>query len=75
MALRVGVTGHRAARLAPDQRARIAQQIEAVLEATSKGIHHAHSQYTEDYAPAAPIPYFVSALADGADTLAAQTAR
>ena len=74
MAFRVGVTGHRQARLAPDQIARIDAQIRAILGAVQDAVRQAHERYAQDYAPAAPLLYFVSALADGADTLAARCA-
>jgi len=74
MALRVGVTGHRQSRLAADQRERIAAQVQHVLDATWSGLKRASEKYDIDYAASPPIRYFVSALADGADTLAAKKA-
>lgn len=74
LALRVGVTGHRRSRLAPDQIARINVQIDAVLASVAEAVRKAHELYAKDFTDAEPIRYFVSALADGADTLAAQRA-
>lgn len=73
-ALRVGVTGHRQSRLAPDQLARIKNQIQTVLDDVSAAVKFAHEQFARDYATSEALLYFVSALADGADTLAAQEA-
>lgn len=74
VALRVGVTGHRQARLASNQIERINVQVDAVLDAVAEGIARAAAKYREDYAAAPAQLYFVSALADGADTLAAKRA-
>lgn len=74
IALRVGVTGHRQARLASDQIARINVQVDAVLDAVAEGVAQSAAKYREDYAAAPAQLYFVSALADGADTLAAKRA-
>ena len=72
--MRVGVTGHRLARLASSQIERINVQIDAVLDAVTEGVVRAAAKYREDYAGVPPKLYFVSALADGADTLAAKRA-
>jgi len=74
LALRVGVTGHRRSRLDAGQNERIGAQIAAVLAAVGRGLDKAKALYSADYADVEPIRYFVSALADGADTLAAQQA-
>ncbi len=74
MALRVGVTGHRSSRLSADQIARIDRQIQSTLAAIAECVGRALDRYRLQYADAEPILYFVSALADGADTLAAKRA-
>ncbi len=74
MTLRVGVTGHRQARLPADQFDRISDQIQMILDLAAKGLATAYAQYTDDYADDARQLFFVSALADGADTLAAKRA-
>ncbi len=74
LALRVGVTGHRKTRLAPDQIDRISRQIKLILACFDSGLKASHKKYTDDFAADEPLLYFVSALADGADTLAAQHA-
>ena len=74
MALRIGVTGHRSSRLSADQIERIDRQICNVLDEAAKTVARAHERYADEYAPDPPILYFVSALADGADTLAAKRA-
>ena len=74
LALRVGVTGHRQARLDPDQIARIEEQVVHVLGAIDDALQSAARDYAEFYASDDPKRYFVSALADGADTLAAKCA-
>lgn len=74
IALRVGVTGHRKARLEPDQIDRINAQVQLVLDTASTALRAAHKDYVQEYADAPPLYYFVSALADGADTLAAKQA-
>lgn len=74
LAFRVGVTGHRNARLHPDQRARIETQINLVLDKVRAAVFSAKEKFSREYADKAPLLYFVSALADGADTLAAKLA-
>lgn len=73
-AFRVGVTGHRQSRLAPEHVARIEKQLEDVLDAVQRAAAAAQQKYSREYAAAPPRLYFVSALADGADTLAARSA-
>ncbi|MHA7871225.1 MAG: hypothetical protein ACX939_02640, partial [Hyphococcus sp.] len=74
IALRIGVTGHRKARLAADQLDRIKTQTRMVLDHAAAALEAAHGRYASEYSGAAPLRYFVSALADGADTLAAKEA-
>ncbi len=74
IALRVGVTGHRQSRLASDQIARINGQVDAVLDIVAAGVARTAAKYQAEYAEAPAKLYFVSALADGADTLAAKRA-
>ena len=73
-ALRVGITGHRQTRLSEDQLARIRLQVAAVLDAIEKSVAETHNRYSKEYADEEHRLYFVSALADGADTFAAQIA-
>ncbi len=74
IAFRIGVTGHRKARLQASQLDRINAQVAMVLETATTAMHNVHKQYAEEYAETAPLYYFVSALADGADTMAAKEA-
>ncbi len=74
MTLRVGITGHRQSRLPADQMDRIGGQIQSILDMAAKGLAKAHERYTGDYTTDERQLFFVSALADGADTLAAQRA-
>ncbi len=74
MAFRIGVTGHRSSRLGADQIARIDAQVQSVLTMAARAAEGARRRYDREYADADPILYFVSALADGADTLAAKRA-
>jgi len=74
IAIRVGVTGHRLSRLEPAHVGRINAEIDAILDAIAAGVAAAHQKYAREYASSAPLLYLVSALADGADTLAAQRA-
>lgn len=74
MAFRIGVTGHRSSRLDPDQIARIDAQVQSVLEIVRRSVDNARARHDREYQDAPSILYFVSALADGADTLAAKRA-
>ena len=53
---------------------RINKQVDTVLDAVAEGVSRAAESYREDYADDPAKLYFVSALADGADTLAAKRA-
>ncbi len=74
MAFRIGVTGHRSSRLNPDQVARIDAEVRSVLDLAAHAVQGSLERYDREYSNAPPILYFVSALADGADTLAAKCA-
>jgi len=74
MTLRVGITGHRQSRLLADQMDRIDEQIQLILDLVAEGLAKAHARYADDYAADEQRLYFLSALADGADTLAAKRA-
>ena len=74
MAFRVGVTGHRRSRLSQDQLVRINRQFDDVLTMLAKAVSKAGNRFSNEYRQQDPILYFVSALADGADTLTAQKA-
>ncbi len=74
MAFRIGVTGHRSSRLDASQIARIDAQVQSVLDIAARSVDAARQRYDREYDDAKPILYFVSALADGADTLAAKRA-
>jgi len=74
IAIRLGVTGHRKARLDPQEIDRIERQVQLVLDTVSDSLKITHERYTEEFASAPPLHYFISALADGADTFAAKRA-
>lgn len=74
IALRIGVTGHRKSRLDSAQVGRMKAQVVEVLGAARDALDSARERYAREYADADPLCYFVSALADGADTFAAQAA-
>ena len=74
LALRVGVTGHRQSRLPADQIPRIKRQLKTIFEAVENGAAKAQTKYGAEYSNAPTKLFFVSALADGADTLAAKEA-
>lgn len=74
IALRVGVTGHRLQRLDASQRARTIRQTRDILDAVAAAVETTLQTHRDDYASEPARLYFVSALADGADTLTAQAA-
>lgn len=74
MTFRIGVTGHRSSRLRDDHVERIGAQLQSILDLAEGAAQAARRCYDQEYADAEPILYFVSALADGADTLAAKRA-
>ncbi len=74
IAIRLGVVGHRKARLDPQEIDRIERQVQLVLDTISDGLNTVYDCYAEEFSNAAPLRFFVSALADGADTFAARRA-
>ena len=74
LAIRLGVTGHRKSRLGPEHIERINNQVQWVLDCANACLKKSHHQYRNEYSTDEPLRYFVSALADGADTLAANCA-
>ena len=74
LAFRVGVTGHRHGRLDPVHIERIERQIESVLDVVRDGLDKVAAKYAREYSNEPPRTFFVSALADGADTVAARCA-
>jgi hypothetical protein len=70
----VGVTGHRKNALAPSALLTVHERIRTVLESLA---HHAaviHTTEQQYFSPDPPRLLFVSALADGADQMAAEVA-
>ena len=74
LALAVGVTGHRSNRLAQDRRAAIADCIAFVIAAIAREAAGARTRYRKYFSGRAPALTLVSALAEGADTMAAKAA-
>lgn len=74
LALALGVVGHRPDRLPATARPAVAAQIEAVLDALSRAVAAAGAADAEFFAPGPPLLSLVSALAEGADRLAAEAA-
>ncbi|MEM9496204.1 MAG: hypothetical protein AAGA09_09385 [Pseudomonadota bacterium] len=74
LAIRIGVTGHRAARIGADAHARLDAQIGAVLDALFAGAHDAALTLKDLYREEEPRLSVVSALADGADMMVAERA-
>lgn len=71
LVFRVGITGHRLARMAPDQIARIEKSLSDILLEVSATVARAHVDFTDFYTADAPVTRLISPLADGADSLAA----
>jgi len=71
---RVGITGHRLARLAPDQIERINRSLTEILLEVSATVARAHADFTDFYTTEPPVTRLISPLADGADSLAAGVA-
>jgi hypothetical protein len=73
-ALRVGVTGHRQARLHDSELSRIEDDLKGVLALIRAEAEALHRRYAWAFADADPLFYFISPLADGADMLSARAA-
>jgi hypothetical protein len=76
LALAVGIVGHRLDRLPKDTAARnhIADRVEAVLEAIGRQANTLSAEYGDYFSEQRPIITVVSALAEGADRMAAKYA-
>jgi hypothetical protein len=72
--LSVGVVGHRPDRLPENKRAGIARDIALALEAIRAEAISAHARYTNFFVRATPKLTLVTALAEGADRVAAEAA-
>lgn len=73
-ALAVGVIGHRLNRLPEDVRPRIGREIGETLAAIRTDALAAHSRHSAHFANSAPKLTLVSAIAEGADRMAAEAA-
>ncbi len=74
LAYRLGVTGHRLTRLSPHHIDRIRANLQIVLDQVEATVHQAHAKYSDFYTSDQPVIRMVSALADGADSIAADVA-
>lgn len=72
--LAVGVTGHRKEAIPPDSLLTIHERLRAVLGAVSETAAKVHASNRDFFSEAEPRRVFVSALADGADQMAAEVA-
>lgn len=72
--LAVGVTGHRKEAIPPKSLLTIHERLRAVLAALSGTAAEVHASNLEFFSEAEPRLLFVSALADGADQMAAEVA-
>jgi hypothetical protein len=70
----LGVTGHRATGLAGTTTQQLQQRIEALLSQLTAAVAAIHRKDSEAFASEVPCLRLVSALADGADSLAARVA-
>ncbi|HEY5048550.1 MAG TPA: hypothetical protein VII49_11085 [Rhizomicrobium sp.] len=73
-ALTIGVTGHRPNRLQQSARARVEQSVRDVLAAIWKDASEAHARTCGFFSESAPVFTLVTALAEGADIMAARAA-
>lgn len=74
LCLAVGVTGHRLKRMQSTDMASIRQTVAGLLTRLAQAADSVATQYAGDFSAAAPKMRFVSALADGADTIATEAA-
>ena len=72
--LAIGVTGHRKEAIPPESLLTIHERLRAVLGSASETAAKVHASNREYFSEAEPRLLFVSALADGADQLAAEVA-
>lgn len=74
LAVRVGVTGHRAPRLEDADFSALRSRIRAVLAALGEAAHVVHARPGQDYSPEGPVLTIVSSLASGSDCIVAAEA-
>ena len=74
LVLRIGVTGHRPNRFGPEAQAIVAAKLDTVLQQVSGAAAALHLRYGEMFTPEPPEVRLVSALAEGADRVAAEAA-
>ncbi|MFB0613093.1 hypothetical protein [Aurantiacibacter poecillastricola] len=74
LALRFGITGHRPPRLSPDHHGAARAACAEIFAEAKEALRAIHRQHAELFAEAEPLVRLVSALASGADTVAAQAA-
>ena len=74
LCLAVGVTGHRLKRLQSADLAALRATVAGLLLRLAQAANGVAAQYAMDFATTVPKMRFVSALADGADTIATEAA-
>ena len=75
LALRIGVTGHRPGpRLPAGEIDRVTAEVVSILDDVAEAARQAQQRYTDAFDPAPPDLRLVSALAEGADRIAAKAA-
>ena len=74
LVLRIGVTGHRPNRFGPEAQAIVAAKLDTVLQQLAGAAVALHLRYSDVFAPEPPELRLVSALAEGADRVAAEAA-
>jgi hypothetical protein len=73
-ALSVGVIGHRPNRLPDAARERVTAEVAQVLEMIAREVRSAFARHADVFAPEPPSLSLISALAEGADRIAAEAA-
>lgn len=74
LALRFGITGHRPPRLLPEHHALARAACEYIFVEAKAALADLHSRHTDLFAQDEPLVRLVSAMAAGADTVAAEAA-
>jgi hypothetical protein len=74
LTLRVGVTGHRPNKFAPDAVTRVRPQLVSVLKRLCAALDTVHRVHPDAYDAAPPVLRVISPLAEGADRLVADEA-
>ncbi len=74
LALAVGITGHRPNKLPEEARATVAARIAELLQGIAAAAGDAHRRHAAAFSPQAPRLSLLSALAEGADRIAADAA-